>query len=183
MVAEPGQRFTYNSGASHLLAAVLRKVTGQSLEEYAQEKLFIPLGIQRWTWAKLKDGHHNGAAGLQLRARDLAKLAVLWQQQGRWQQQQLVPASWMLTASEPSWQFTSKVGGLDLQGYGYLWWLARHNNRIIQLGWGYGGQFVLTLPEQDLTLVLLANNVPADVAAQEQRLMQLLVQQVLPALP
>ena len=89
----------------------------------------------------------------------------------------------MLTASEPSWQFTSTVGGLDLQGYGYLWWLARHNNRSIQLGWGYGGQFVLTLPEQDLTLVLLANNVPADVAAQEQRLMQLLVQQVLPALP
>jgi len=183
LLTSPGQRFNYNSGASHLLSVILSKATGVSIESYAQSKLFTPLGINRWNWPKLRDGYTNGAAGLQLTARDLLKLAVLWQQQGRWQQQQLVPASYLLTAAEPQLALRSTVGGLNLTGYGLLWWLGTEQGRALQLAWGYGGQFALTLPAQDLTILVMGNNVPANVRDQERRLMELVVQKILPAIP
>jgi CubicO group peptidase (beta-lactamase class C family) len=183
LLNSPGLQFNYNSGASHLLSVILTKATGVSTESYAQTKLFTPLGISRWNWPKLRDGFTNGAAGLQLTARDLTKLAVLWQQQGRWQQQQLVPASYLLTAAEPQLALRSAVGGLNLSGYGWLWWLGADNGRALQLAWGYGGQFALTLPAQDVTVLVMGNNVPANVRDQERRLMELVVQKILPAIP
>lgn len=184
LLTTPGLQFNYNSGASHLLSVILTKATGVSTESYAQSKLFTPLGIQRWSWPKLRDGFTNGAAGLQLAARDVAKLAVLWQQQGRWQQQQLVPASYLLTAAEPQLNLRSSVGGLNFSGYGYLWWLgADANGRALQLAWGYGGQFALTMPAQDVTILVMGNNVPSNVQDQERRLMELVVQKIIPAIP
>jgi CubicO group peptidase (beta-lactamase class C family) len=183
LLNSPGLQFNYNSGASHLLSVILTKATGVSTESYAQSKLFTPLGISRWNWPKLRDGFTNGAAGLQLTARDLTKLAVMWQQQGRWQQQQLVPASYLMTAAEPQLALRSAVGGLNLSGYGLLWWLGADNGRALQLAWGYGGQFALTLPAQDVTVLVMGNNVPANVRDQERRLMELVVQKILPAIP
>ncbi|MBU1438780.1 MAG: hypothetical protein KKF79_15610, partial [Gammaproteobacteria bacterium] len=115
--------------------------------------------------------------------RDLTKLAVLWQQQGRWQQQQLVPASYLLTAAEPQRFLRASVGGLNLTGYGFLWWLGENNGRDLQLAWGYGGQFVLTMPAQDVAILVMGNNVPQNLQDQERRLMELVVQKILPALP
>jgi CubicO group peptidase (beta-lactamase class C family) len=180
----PGLQYNYNSGASHLLSVILTKATGMSTESYAQSKVFAPLGISRWLWPKLRDGFHNGAAGLQLTARDLTKLAVLWQQQGRWRQQQIIPASYMLTAAESQRNLRAAVGGLNLTGYGFLWWLGADNTgRALQLAWGYGGQFALTLPAQDVTVLVMGNNNPSNLRDQERRLMELVVQKILPAIP
>lgn len=179
----PGLQYNYNSGTSHLLSVILTKATGVSTESYARAKLFTPLGISRWNWPALRDGFTNGAAGLQLTARDLTKLAVLWQQQGRWQQQQLIPASYMLTAAESQRNLRANVGGLNLTGYGFLWWLGADNGRALQLAWGYGGQFALTLPAQEVTVLVLGNNVPSNLRDQERRLMELVVQKILPAIP
>ena len=178
----PGAQYNYNSGASHLLSVILTKATGMTAESYAQTKLFTPLGISRWQWPKLRDGYHNGAAGLQLAARDLGKLALLWQQQGRWNQLQLVPSSYLMTAAEPQRNLKAEVGGLSLNGYGLLWWLGTDNGRPFQLAWGYGGQFAITLPGQDVTVLVMANNVPDNVRDQERRLMELIVQKILPAI-
>ena len=183
LLTTPGLQFNYNSGASHLLSVILTKATGMSTESYARAKLFTPLSIVSWNWPKLRDGFSNGAAGLQLTARDLAKLALLWQQQGRWNQQQLIPASYMLTAAEPQRNIRSSVGGLNLTGYGFLWWLGSENGRALQLAWGYGGQFALTLPAQDTTILVMGHNVPSNVRDQERRLMELVVQKILPAIP
>jgi len=183
LLTTPGQQFNYNSGTSHLLSVILTKATGMSTESYAQTKLFTPLGITRWSWPTLRDGFHNGAAGLQLTARDLTKLVVLWQQQGRWLQQQLIPASYLLNAAESQRNLLASVGGLNLTGYGFLWWLGSDNGRALQLAWGYGGQFALTLPAQDVTILVMGNNVPANVRDQERRLMELVVQKILPAIP
>lgn len=181
-VDPPGQRFAYNSGTSHLLSVVLSKAAGLSTEQYAAQKLFAPLGITRWGWARLGDGYHNGAADLQLRARDLAKLALLWQQGGRWQQQQLVPADWMAAAGRSQISRSNPLGGLAITDYGYLWWLGQQGGQAFQLAWGYGGQFVLTLPGRDFSVVMLNQHNVAQAPQQESRSMGLLVQNVLPAL-
>ena len=177
----PGSAFNYNSGTSHLLSYIISAATGQTLEAYTLQQLFIPLGISRYEWETLPDNLTNGAAGLTLSARDLAKIGLLLQQQGQWQGQQLVSASWIMQAATVSQAFNDSLGGLTLRGYGRQWWLGQTAQADFQLAWGYGGQFVMTLPEHNLTLVLYQNYRNTQ-AGQSDRAMQLIRQHILPAI-
>lgn len=176
----PGSALNYNSGTSHLLSYIISSATGLTLEQYTRQQLFTPLGISRYEWETLPNNLTNGAAGLTLSARDLAKVGLLLQQQGLWQGQQLITASWIMQSATVSQPFNDSLGGLTLRGYGRQWWLGQTSQAHFQLAWGYGGQFVMTLPEQNLTLVLYQNFRNAQ-AGQSDRAMQLIRQHILPA--
>ena len=49
----PGEIWNYNGGCTMLLGAVLQKVTGKSLRDFAKEALFEPLGITDFDWINL----------------------------------------------------------------------------------------------------------------------------------
>lgn len=173
----PGTVFRYNSANFHLLSVILTENTGMTTRDFARQYLFTPLGINNFRWEKLSDGYDNGGAGLELRARDLAKLGLLWQQQGLWGSQQLISSAYLQNAATVQHAASQTFAGLSLKGYGYGWWLFQQAGKPAgQLGWGYGGQFVLTVPEQNLTLVLLANNQTNQAAIQENAVMQLATQ-------
>lgn len=184
MLNTPGSRFNYSSGGMHLLSVILTKATGMSTSQYAQQVLFSPLGISNHKWEVLGDGFNNGGAGLELTARDFAKLAVLWQQDGIWQNKRVLPAGWQDLAKTVSQNPTRELGGLAVNGYGYGWWLAQSGNpgNPAQLAWGWGGQFALTIPALDFTVITLANPQPTNVNLQEGNIMGLVYQQILPAI-
>lgn len=184
MLNSPGSRFNYNSGGMHLLSVILTKATGMSTSQYAQQVLFTPLGISNFKWELLGDGFINGGAGLELTARDFAKLAVMWQQDGIWQNKRILPAGWQDLAKTASQNPTRSLGGLAVNGYGYGWWLAQSGNpgHPAQLAWGWGGQFALTIPPLDFTVITLANPQPSNVNLQEGNIMGLVYQQILPAI-
>jgi len=71
MVAAPGKRWSYNSGAAALIGKLIEDGTGMALDDYARDKLFQPLGITRWYWVRRPDGVPSAASG-RLTARDLA---------------------------------------------------------------------------------------------------------------
>lgn len=178
----PGTVFRYNSANFHLLSVILTEKTGMATRDFARQYLFGPLGIANFRWEKLSDGYDNGGAGLELRARDLAKLGLLWQQQGLWGSQQLISRAFLQDAATVQHASNQTFAGLSLKGYGYGWWLFQQAGKPAgQLGWGYGGQFVLTVPEQNLTVVLLANNQTTQASTQENGVMQLATQWLLPA--
>lgn len=178
----PGTVFRYNSANFHLLSVILTENTGMATRDFARQYLFTPLGINNFRWEKLADGYDNGGAGLELRARDLAKLGLLWQQQGLWGSKQLLSSAYLQNAATVQHAASQTFAGLSLKGYGYGWWLFQQAGKPAgQLGWGYGGQFVLTVPEQNLTLVLLANNQTNQAATQENAVMQLATQWFLSA--
>ena len=64
MSTSPGAVFYYDSGNSHLLSAILTKVTGKSALDYARETLFGPLGIDDVLWRGDPQGISGGGAGL-----------------------------------------------------------------------------------------------------------------------
>src|SRR5215211_2379327 len=99
IVYEPGTFYAYNTGGSHLLSVILATVTGQDTADYAQEKLFDPLGIARPTWQRSPQDEAVGGFGLELTARDLAKLGYLYLNDGVWDGQRLVPSSWVQEAT------------------------------------------------------------------------------------
>jgi CubicO group peptidase (beta-lactamase class C family) len=117
-VTDPaGHRFFYNTGALALLSAIMRKATGQPLDEFARANLFEPLGISAVEWKRVK-GNTDAGGGLRLRPRDMAKIGQLVLAGGRWNDRQIVSRNWTELSTAP------QLEGTDNQSYGYLWWLG-----------------------------------------------------------
>jgi CubicO group peptidase (beta-lactamase class C family) len=144
---EPGTRFTYNSGGSHLLSAIFQQATGQTAEAFAAENLFAPLGITDWYWRTDPQGINTGGWGLYLTPREMAKFGYLFLNGGVWDGQQIVPAAWAGTATTQH----IRAGGQWLSdGYGYQWWV---DAKGYYMALGYGGQYIVVVPERNMVMI------------------------------
>lgn len=123
----PGTKFHYKSVDSQVLAWVLRRATGQSLTQYAQEKLWQPLGMQDEGFWNLDhpDGNELAYCCLNITLRDYAKLGQLYLQKGEWQGQQLLPADWVQESTKRPEPWLTAGHGYPERGYGYHWWVPK----------------------------------------------------------
>lgn len=159
-VNKPGTVFMYNNMASFMLSAIVQQVTGQTLFEYLQPRIFKPLGIHGADWDLNPQGINLGMIGLRLRSEDLAKFGQLLLQQGVWNKKQLIPKEWVKEAT--SFKIESNGGSNRIskdkndwtQGYCYQMWRGRNNTVRLD---GMGGQFVILIPDKDAVVVLTAN--------------------------
>jgi CubicO group peptidase (beta-lactamase class C family) len=155
LIAEPGSQFNYNGGLTELLAAVVRHATGKSLEEFAKEQLFAPLGIERFEWRRHANGLPSAASGLRLRPVDLAKFGYLYLNRGQWNGRQILLASWVDQSLREHWT-------AQHFGYGYQWWVPRFtaNGKPIEAfnTRGNGGQCAFVFPTLGLVVVTTAGN-------------------------
>jgi beta-lactamase family protein len=154
VVAPPGRTWNYSSGLAEVLAAVLKKATGEPLDEWARKTLFEPLGITDVAWYKYAQGSPIAAGGLRLRPRDLAKIGQLVLQHGAWNGTQIVSASWVDAATTP------QLNDPTAPSYGYQFWLDRLlvDKRWVDwaVGIGWGGQRLYIAPALDLVVVVNA---------------------------
>jgi CubicO group peptidase (beta-lactamase class C family) len=165
----PGKSFTYNSGGSHLLSAVLERSVGMKAEDYAKEKLFKPLGIHDWRWQSDPQGISTGGFGLWLTPRDMARFGLLYLHHGRREKQQIVPAEWVSESVKKQ----IDAGGIWLSdGYGYQWWV---DNEGYYMALGYGGQYIVVVPDRNLVMVATATLVPQEFFAPENLLKDYIV--------
>ncbi|MCC7264752.1 MAG: serine hydrolase [Candidatus Latescibacteria bacterium] len=149
----PGTHFVYNTGATYMLSAIVQKVTGQTLTEYLQPRLFGPLGIQNPVWDSSPEGVNFGGFGLSVTTGDIARFGQLYLQQGLWEGKQLLPAAWVAEATAAHAD-NSSMGNVDWQqGYGYQFWRCRHG---AYRGDGAFGQYCIVFPEQDAVLAITA---------------------------
>src|ERR1700722_1213812 len=149
---DPGTFFAYSQPCTYTLASIIQRNAGMSLTSYLRPRLFDPLGIGQVGWHTFPPGREQGFSGLFARTEDIAKLGLLYLQQGRWEGVQLIGKEWVAEATsahvsnsqnaEPDWQ----------QGYGFQFWMSRHGYR----GDGAFGQFCVVLPEQDTVVAITA---------------------------
>ena len=154
MMAEPGARFNYNSGASQLLAHVFRRATGIDIEEYAARHLFAPLGIRDWHWKRTPAGLVDTEGGLYLASEDLAKIGYLFLRGGEWEGKRVLSPEWVRASVTPA---VATGPSPAAPRYGLKWWLYRNpvdTSRVVWGGSGFGGQFPLVVPEDDLVIVI-----------------------------
>jgi len=147
----PGTHFMYNTGASYMLSAIITKVTGQTLVEYLGPRLFEPLGIETPTWESDPMGINLGGYGLSVRTEDISKLGQLYLQKGMWDGEQLISEAWVEEATSFQTSNGSDPENDWAQGYGYQFWMCRHN---LYRGDGLMGQFCIVMPEQDAVLAI-----------------------------
>jgi len=144
MAEEPGAWFEYCNGGSFLLSAILQEMTGKTAFEYAQERLFGPLGIADVTWPASPQGISIGWSDMRMRPHDMLKIGYLYLNQGRWAGGQVVPAGWVAASTR------KHIDGTLQEGYGYQWWVADGG---VYMALGYGGQYILVAPELDMVVV------------------------------
>jgi CubicO group peptidase (beta-lactamase class C family) len=137
--------FNYNSGASHLLSAIVQKTTRMSTLAFAQEYLFKPLGITDVLWGSDSSGIAVGGSDLRLTPRDMAKFGYLYLKDGVWEGRQIVPAEWVKASTTK--HIKSNDASLD---YGYQWWIQPDGSFAAH---GLGGQYIFVRPRQDLVVV------------------------------
>jgi CubicO group peptidase (beta-lactamase class C family) len=150
ILAKPGTTFYYDSGLPHLLSGVIQKATGMTLQQYAHEKLFDPLGISNVSWAADPQGVTLGNTGLMLRSPDLAKLGYLYLQHGRWNETQVLPEEWVTVSTRKHMETRGLMNAAEDDGYGYLWWIDDWGGYSAH---GFGGQYLFVLPAQDMIVV------------------------------
>jgi CubicO group peptidase (beta-lactamase class C family) len=146
MDADPGEKWAYSSGGSHLMSGIIRQATGDFIDEYAERVLFGPLGIHDYHWKKTPRGYPDTEGGLYLEAEQLAKIAYLYLQDGIWEDQRILSQEWVQNATSIQADNVNPYGW----GYGYQWWRLDRGDTVVWAGLGFGGQFLFILPEYDL---------------------------------
>ena len=159
---DQGTTFKYNSTNTQLMSEMVSTATGRALDDYAEELLFGPIGIEDYFWKDAPEGFKDTAGGLYLKPRDLARFALLYEREGEWDGRQIVPAEWVAISTRPHVRDTGPDDPDFNVGYGYQRWVYHDGSDggpILYGSWGWGGQFALIAPEIDLIGVFTGWNI------------------------
>lgn len=175
IVAAPGSHFLYNTGATYMLAAILARVTGETLVEYLRPRLFDPLGIENPLWEMSPQGINTGGFGLSITTEDIARFGQLYLQKGLWEGKQIVPEAWVQEATSKQIENGNPATKSDWgQGYGYQFWRCQPSGAY--RGDGAFGQYCIVLTEQEMVIAMTS------AIAEMQPTLDLIWKHLLPAI-
>ncbi|MGG2016475.1 serine hydrolase domain-containing protein [Bacillus sp. S10(2024)] len=154
--------FKYSTAGAHLLSAIITRSTGKSAREFANERLFKPIGMKEIPdyemksfgfedlfgknvkgWVKDPNGNSTGGWGLTLTPRDMARFGLLYVKRGMWNNNQIVSKTWIDESTT-----------INLNNYGYLWWVHEEDGIFTYLARGDGGNVICCVPEKDLVVAI-----------------------------
>jgi len=155
---EPGKKYNYNSGATHLLSVVISKATGKTTLEFANEVLFKQLNINLVNWQKRNGGYYDGSGlGLKMKPIDLTKIGQLLEKTGKWNGEQIVSEKWVKKLFNEN-EKSPTEWGLRNSKHGFCWYKSEFKGNTINYGMGYGGQFIIIIPNKELIIVATHNH-------------------------
>ncbi len=177
-----GTRFRYSSGDSNLLSAALRGMLGEpAYKNYPWTALFEPLGISSAVWETDASGTFVASSYAYLTARDLARVGLLMQRDGRWGERQLLPKAWIAFNRTPfaNYQPSAETAGEAVPGG--QWWLnaavagaAKPWPDVPEDAFaalGHWGQALYVLPSEKLVIVRYGDD--RDKSYQHNQLLKL----------
>ena len=156
-MAEPEERWNYNSGASNLLSRLVSETIGggeAEMRAFMERELFGPLGMR--TAAPVFDGAGTfvGSAYCPCSARDFARFGLLYLRDGVWDGRRILPEGWADYARTPS----AVSGGL----YGAHFWVIPGSLGTFECH-GAFGQRISICPRLDLVVVRVGQTAPEKV--------------------
>ncbi len=151
---EPGVKFNYSSASSHLLSALLYKLTSLNVYDFAKVNLFGPLGISNSNWSHDQQGYYHGGFGLDLSTSSITKIGQLYLDGGSVSGKQVISQAYIAQATS---QKTS--GGFpENDAYGYHWWVGSSNAIHYYYAAGLGGQYLFVVPSHDLLVTITSDS-------------------------
>jgi len=151
---KPGEKWSYFTAGVVLTGDILDKKVPNGLENYAEKKLFQPLGITNYKWQFTPQQKPSLAGGLRMRTLDFAKFGQLYKNNGTWNDQSIIDKNWVKKS------FTNYFTDTDFEGYGYLFWrkIYKVGNRNFEAyqSSGNGGNKIIIFTEIPVVIVVTA---------------------------
>lgn len=149
-IHEPGNGFNYNTGAPHLLSAILTEATGMNTGKFMEQYLFEDMDIGFREWEEDGRGYFNGGAGLELTPYDMVKIGNMYLNGGVHNGIRIISQDWLDQSVYP--HFSTGQWMPFSQNYGYYLWLGSAHGYDYYFANGYGGQFIVVVPELELVV-------------------------------
>jgi hypothetical protein len=157
----PGTFFYYNNWDFNALGTIFEQETGTKIFEEFKSRIADPIGMEDFSvsncYYQFEDSlSMHPAYSFRMSARDMARFGVLYQKNGNWKGNQIIPADW-INESTTTYSVLDSTAGI---GYGYMWYTIPDGSAFAQLigasGFyhtGVGVHIVIILPELKLVLV------------------------------
>jgi CubicO group peptidase (beta-lactamase class C family) len=179
ILAEPGTTMQYSTGSTHLLSAILSKVSGTTTLQFAQAVLGKPLGTTIAPWPRDPQGIYFGGNDMLLTPRQMLLLGETYLNGGRANGQQVVPADWVDESCTARTTSRFDAG----REYGYGWWIDDVGEHAACYAWGYGGQYIFVFRDLQAVVVATSSTAVGDERRGYRReLLDLIARDVLPTL-
>ncbi len=157
----PGTFWFYQNWDFNTLATIFKQETGQGVFKAFAEHLANPLQLEDFRMEHTfyrnepKKSRHQ-AYLFRMSGRDMARIGLLYLNNGRWRNRQIIPEAWIKESTQP---FTKELGRFNDRGnYGYLWWVSDGvNGQPMYYASGSGGQRICVLPQANLVFVHMVN--------------------------
>lgn len=150
-----GEAFAYKTVNTDVMAWVMSRVTGLSLSEQLQTRLWIPLGMEQDGYFSVDScGTEFAGGGLNASLRDLARFGEMMRCDGAFNGQQIVPAAVVAGVREGGERGGCvKAGFAMLQGWSYrdMWWVT-HNAHGAYSARGIHGQAIYVDPAAEMVI-------------------------------
>ena len=167
----PGAFWYYNNWDFNTLGYIFRQETGEDIFEAFKNSIADKIGMQDFEpyhgYYHLEAQHSiYPAYPFRMSARDMARFGLLFEKNGKWKNQQVIPEAWI---SESCTSY-SDVNTSPGAGYGYMWWILGDEFDEFGGGYsalGYGGHTITVLPEQDIVFVHRTNTYSSTLISTE----------------
>jgi CubicO group peptidase (beta-lactamase class C family) len=149
----PGAFWYYNNWDFNVLGTAFIQLTGEDIFESLYTRFSLPLQMQEFQpsngWYMYQEMSEHPAYHFNMSARDMARFGLLFLREGRWREQQIVPAEWVARSVVPY-----SITGSTLD-YGYMWWVGRPgdwNGYALYAALGGSGQAIFVVPELEVVI-------------------------------
>ncbi len=167
--AHPPRSFwSYNNWDFNALGTIYEKQTHDTIYHAYDEQIAQRIGMEDYDpkeqeYVTGPDSIHR-AYPFRMTARDMARFGLLYLRNGKWRDQQVIPAQWV-RESTTAYSVADGNARDNYSGYGYLWWVAVNGNHYPKVevpdgsfsAWGAGGHFIAVMPALNLVVVHRVN--------------------------
>lgn len=155
----PGSRYRYNSVTAYAAGVVVAEATGAKMSDFAERRLFTPLGITRWRWDTDAGGVTKGQGNLWLTTRDLAAIGEMVRNGGHSRGQRVVSTRWIADMLAPKVNIAADDPYAD--GYGYFWYSKDYRfadaDVAVSFASGNGGNKIYVVPTCRLVIAITSS--------------------------
>ncbi|MEE9372673.1 MAG: serine hydrolase [Saprospiraceae bacterium] len=154
--SDQDKKWDYFTGGTMLLGDIVDKSVPNGIEQMAMDYLFEPLNIKSPKWFYTPQSLAYGGGGLQMTTLDLAKLGMLYQNNGKWNNEQIISQKWVEKSLSKHISLPQDMNGT----YGYLWYNKNiiSENQLYHISYaaGNGGNMLFIFHDIPLIVVITA---------------------------
>jgi len=173
-MVKPGELWIYNNWDFNMAGYIFEKLTNNDIYDEIETQLAVPLEFQDWD-RSLQEKDGDGlvtnvlAYHIYFSTRDMARIGLLMLNNGKWNDKQIIPETWIKDMIYPhtSFEELDKIAPFVKnkyfkKAYGYMWWLLREpKNPILNNAYsaqGAWGQNITVIPSINVVVVIKTND-------------------------